>query len=343
MLAQRLGTLQRANLEDAWFDEARDFTPWLAQAENIVLLGDAIGLDLEVQAVEKFVGPFRADILCRDTLRDQAVLIENQLQRTDHGHLGQLLTYAAGLQAVSVVWIAKRFTDEHRAALDWLNSITNRPINFFGLEIELWRIGDSPLAPKFNVISQPNDWSSWAQGGVRGELPSTEQLYLEYWTQLRQFLDSRGSAIQMRNPAPQYWTNIALGRVGFRLTAWNSIRDARSGVALVVDGFGAKRHFCTLRREHGSEIEAKLAPVQWLAPPDQERRRVSTVRPSMLSDRETWPALNQWFAETLEQWAAVFRPLVRTLGASDDQAATETVGAIGVGTGADREDEDEPY
>ena len=147
----------------------------------------------------------------------------------------------------------------------------------------------------------------------------------------------------MRNPVPHYWTSFALGRVGFRLAAWNSIQDARSGVALVGEGFGAKRHYCALRGGHDTEIEAKLGPVEWLAPPGQDRWRVRTVHPSMLSDRETWPALNLWFAETLEQWATVLRPLVRTLGASDDQAATETVGAVGVDTGADREDENESY
>ncbi|MCC7111052.1 MAG: DUF4268 domain-containing protein, partial [Deltaproteobacteria bacterium] len=151
----KLGRLERVSLRDIWKTEAMDFTPWLAQRENMALLGEAIGLDLEVEAQEKEVGPFRADILCKETGSDSWVLIENQLERTDHAHLGQLLTYAAGLEAVSVVWIAERFTDEHRAALDWLNEIANEKLRCFGLEIELFRIGDSPVAPKFNVVSQP--------------------------------------------------------------------------------------------------------------------------------------------------------------------------------------------
>jgi hypothetical protein len=108
---------------------------------------------------EASVGPFRADILCKDNSTGKLVLVENQLERTDHMHLGQLMTYAAGLSVVTVVWVAARFTDEHWAALDWLNEITAEDINFFGLEVELWRIGDSAPAPKFNVVSQPNDWS----------------------------------------------------------------------------------------------------------------------------------------------------------------------------------------
>jgi hypothetical protein len=182
-----LGRLQRVTLRDYWLDEAREFTPWLAQEHNIALLGEAIGLDLEIEAQEKQVGPFRAGILCKDTLDGHLVLIENQLERTDHGHLGQLLTYAAGLDAVTVVWVASQFTDEHRAALDWLNRIADTDFNFFGLEIELWRIDDSPMAPNFNVVSQPNNWSKSArQSAVAartlGTTP-TEVLHLVgHWT-----------------------------------------------------------------------------------------------------------------------------------------------------------------
>ena len=154
-----LGRLHKVDLREAWASESSGFTPWLAQEESLQLLGEAIGIELELESQEKNVGPFRADILCKDTATDNWVLIENQLEKTDHSHLGQLLTYAAGLNAVTIVWIAERFTEEHRAALDWLNEHTDETINCFGLEIELWRIGDSTIAPKFNIISQPNDWS----------------------------------------------------------------------------------------------------------------------------------------------------------------------------------------
>src|SRR6185437_4226591 len=143
MKATSLGRLIKVNLRDVFPTEAGSFTPWLAQEENLSLLSETIGINLQCEAQEKDVGPFRADILCKDTITDNWVLIENQIERTDHTHLGQLLTYAAGLQAVTIVWVAERFTEEHRAALDWLNERTDAHINFFGLEIELWKIGDS--------------------------------------------------------------------------------------------------------------------------------------------------------------------------------------------------------
>ena len=146
-----LGRLERVELRDYWEHEGSDFTPWLASEENIALLSETIGLELEVQQEEAAVGPFRADILCRDTASDELVIIENQLEKTDHKHLGQTITYASGLDAVNIVWIAARFTEEHRAALDWLNRITHEEFRFFGIEIELWRIGKSVPAPKFNI------------------------------------------------------------------------------------------------------------------------------------------------------------------------------------------------
>ena len=112
-----------------------------------------------MQGVEQQVGAFRADILCRDGVDDSQVLIENQLYKTDHKHLGQLLTYAPGLEATTVIWIASEFVEKHRAALDWLNEITDSKYRFFGLEIELWKIDNSLVAPKFNIVSKPNDWT----------------------------------------------------------------------------------------------------------------------------------------------------------------------------------------
>jgi hypothetical protein len=154
-----LGRLRRVDVREVWSSEAVGFTPWLAQEENLRLLAETIGMHLVLEAREKSVGPFRADILARNVHTGHLVLIENQLERTDNGHLGQLLTYAAGLKAVSIVWVSTLFIDEHRAALDWLNEITSSSITFYGLEMELWQIGDSAIAPKFNMVSQPNMFS----------------------------------------------------------------------------------------------------------------------------------------------------------------------------------------
>jgi hypothetical protein len=211
----KLGKLQNVDLREIWQTEASDFTPWLALDENIELLGEAIGMELEVEGTEKDVGPFRADILCKDTVNGHWVLIENQLEKTDHTHMGQLLTYAAGLNAVTIAWIAERFTDEHRAALDWLNEITDDRFNFFGIEIELWKIGDSPVAPHFKIVSKPNDWTKSISRGAASvyseNLTDAKKLQLEYWSSFRELLLENSKIIKPQKALPQHWTNFAIG------------------------------------------------------------------------------------------------------------------------------------
>jgi diguanylate cyclase (GGDEF)-like protein len=153
-----LGKLERVDLRDIWGHEASGFTSWLARDENLAELGQVMGMKLELVGQERDIEPFRADILCRDALTKNYVIIKSQLENTNHTHLGQILTYAAGLGARTVVWVAKQFNEEHRAALDWLNNISRDDFEFFALEIELWRIGESLAAPKFNVVSKPNKW-----------------------------------------------------------------------------------------------------------------------------------------------------------------------------------------
>ena len=183
-----LGKLEKVDLRQIWQNEGQDFTPWLAQKENLELLGEVIGIELELEAQEKNVGPFRADILCKNTSDDSLVLIENQIERTDHKHLGQLLTYASGLQSVVIVWVASKFTEEHRKALDWLNEITDEKFRFFGLEVELWKIGNSSVAPKFNIVSQPNNWSKAVAQAAKNldtqETSETKGLQYRYWQNL---------------------------------------------------------------------------------------------------------------------------------------------------------------
>ena len=314
-----LGRLERVDVRLAWLAEATDFTPWLARPENISLLGEAIGLDLQVETQEAPVGPFRADILCKDTLNDHYVLVENQLERTDHTHLGQLLTYAAGLDAVTIVWVAARFTDEHRAALDWLNRATGSAINFFGLEIELWRIGNSPLAPKFNVVSQPNDWVDVVQQSAAAatSLSPIQQLHLEFWGELKRFLETKNSAVRIGKPAKDHWTGVALGRSYFTLILANGMRDNNSTLQVSLTGPDAKRNFRMLESSYKTTIEGVLGPVEWRELPNNKESQIRLIKATRPSDKTTWTSLVPWMAEQAERWAAVFRPIVSQFDLSD--------------------------
>lgn len=322
MNKKSLGRLQKVELREAWMTEAGDFTPWLAQEENLALLGQTIAIELELEAQEKEVGPFRADILCKDTATENWVLIENQIEKTDHTHLGQILTYAAGLKAVTIVWIAKRFTEEHRAALDWLNEHTDEKINLFGLEVELWRIGDSAIAPKFNIISQPNDWSRTVQLAAAGTagISAHNQLQLKFWTAFREYMESKGSVVRCQKPRPQNWMNHSIGRSGVFLASvvslWNVITGVKTPeirAEFYLDGPHAKQEFSNLEKQK-KQIEKALGfPLVWHNPENKAACRVFTRQRADFLNESLWPKQFEWLRQRQEKMYQVFKPIVKNL------------------------------
>lgn len=196
-------------------DEAEDFTPWLAEEKNLELLGEAIQMELELVGTEQSVGNFKVDILAKEMNSDQYVVIENQLEKTNHDHLGKLLTYAAGHSARTVIWIAQELKEEHRKTLDWLNEKTAEGLEFFGLEVELWQIGDSKPAPKFNLVSQPNDWAKRiVQSENLSELTETKILQQEFWKGLKEYMKLNKTCLNLIKPRPQHWYVVAVGKQG---------------------------------------------------------------------------------------------------------------------------------
>lgn len=319
MTVNNLGRLQRVDLRQAWFSEAQDFTPWLAQADNLELLAETIGIELKLDTREKQVGPFRADILCKDT-SDNWVLIENQLERTDHQHLGQLLTYAGGLNAVTIVWVAEKFTEEHRAALNWLNEHTDEKINLFGLEIELWQIGDSAIAPKFNIISQPNDWSRTIQQTAAGEISEHKQLQLRFWTAFRDYMEASKTPVRCQKPHPQHWTVHAIGRAGVHLTSiissWNSAtnsNDPEIRAELYFDGPNSKQEFAALMAQRQQVEKALGFPLTWHNPEGKTACRAYTRLDADFFNESLWPQHFAWLRQRLETMQKVFAPIVKAL------------------------------
>ncbi len=314
----RLGLLQKVPLREIWDSEAESFTPWLGREENLRLLGDTIGIELELEAQEKDVGPFRADLLCKNTLDDTWVLIENQLERTDHNHLGQLLTYAAGLEAATIVWIAERFTEEHRATMDWLNELTHERFTFLGLEIELWKIGSSEVAPKFNIVSKPNDWTKTVQASAKrsGELSEHRELQLRFWTAFRSFMEQK-SSIKCQKAWPQHWMNHSIGRSGIHLasivSSWDSEKGIKSPeirVELILDGDKSKEHFDRLEREK-AQIESEIGePLIWHNPSDKRMSRIYLKQSADFTVESLWPEQHGWLKENLEKFKRVFGPRV---------------------------------
>lgn len=328
---QPLGRLERVDLRTAWPSEAQDFTPWLAKDENISVLAETLGMELEVEAQEKDVGPFRADILCRDTdSREQEswVLIENQLAQTNHTHLGQLLTYAAGLHAVTIVWIAQPFRDEHRATLDWLNEITDERFQFFGLEVELWKIGNSLAAPKFNVVSKPNEWTQEAGEGARqvgsGSLSAIKQQQRRFWERFSSLIEKQGSSVKLAKPKAQHWIDSGLGKSGFKLSAGLNSHKKQIHVELYLSQDDAKPHFHLLKQQQ-SLIEGSLGVnLDWRELPNKQASRILAILTDTdPTDENDWPRQQDWLVGMLVKFDEVFRPIVHELDATDWQPDDE--------------------
>ena len=313
-----LGKLEKVDLKTIWENEAYNFTPWLARKENLELLGDAIGIELELEAQEKSVGPFRADILCKNTADDSLVLIENQLERTDHKHLGQLLTYASGLQSVVIVWVASKFTEEHRKALDWLNEITDERFSFFGLEVELWRIGNSPAAPKFNIVSRPNNWSKTVAQASKNldnqETSETKGLQYRYWQNFISYLENSSSKLRPQASAPQHWLIFSIGRSGFHVNALLNTVTKRIGVELVIADNNEEKSFYHLLVNDKEVIEREMGSVlEWRENPKKNRSSILLFFNANPAEEQKWNSQHDWLKTTLEKFDTVFRQRIRNL------------------------------
>jgi hypothetical protein len=215
-----LGRLQQVALRDVWPHEALDFTPWLLA--NAEVLGDALDLELEIEAAEHPVGGFSLDLIGRDLRTGDRVVIENQLETTDHSHLGQLVTYAAGTDAVNIIWVARELREEHRAALDWLNVRTDADTRFFGVEVSAVRIGTSLPAPLLRVVVQPNDWGKTVRSRAQtrqGGSSDKDLLYGEFWDLYLAALDDAGLTWTRARKGPsQNWFDAPGGVSGVRYT-----------------------------------------------------------------------------------------------------------------------------
>ena len=310
-----LGKLERIPLRKAWAHEAGEFTPWLAQADNLSLLAETLGLDeLELVGTEHPVGDFKVDILCSDN--GGKVIIENQLEKTNHTHLGQILTYAAGTGARKVIWVAEAFRTEHVAALEFLNQHTTDELDFFAVEIELWRIGESPMAPSFNVVVKPNDWAKTGQQNAKAAatMTPTRQRQLKFWTDWQSWLQAKGSGLRTQKPLPQHWTNIALGRSGIHLAATVNSRERRVGMEVYIDHDNSKAMFRQLQAQQAQIDQALGTKLEWMELPDGHACRILQLRAdSPLESEEQWPTYFAWLEQAALRMQEVFRPLVREL------------------------------
>lgn len=230
-----LDKLKKVDLRDVWPHEALDFTKWLSEEPNLAMLSSAVGIELELIETESSVGSFNVDIYAQEAGTGRKVIIENQLEDTNHDHLGKVITYAAGKGAQVVVWVVARARDEHRQAIEWLNQHTDNDFGFFLVEIELWSIGDSLPAPRFSVVEQPNEWTKAIK--LSEGLSDTERVKLSYWTKYREIAQASPEFLRVFNPqkpSKDHWTTLRCGTSAYHIALLIDTQRGRIGIEFYV-------------------------------------------------------------------------------------------------------------
>ena len=308
----KTGKLEKIDTREVWPREDKDFTPWLAKEENLEQLSEAVQMDLSLEETEHGVGSFRADIVCRDQFTENLVLIENQFNKTDHKHLGQILTYAAGTKAKSIIWIAEKFNEEHRATLDWLNDKTDDEFNFFGIEIEAQRINGSIPAPNFKLVSKPNNYSKNMNKISNNQYTDTQKLYLSYWNELSQKLSDSTSIPKTQKPRPQQWLNICIGKTGFKISPTIKVQKNKISTELYIN---KNKEAFNLLKQDKKNIEEELGlKLSWEFLENKNASRIAIYKEGIdLKKGEKWNSAMDWHSDTLEKFHKVFPKRIKKI------------------------------
>ena len=304
-----LGRLEEVeNLRTVWQHEARDFTKWLAEDENIDILSDAVGIDISVDEVESAVGDFHADILASETGTDRKIIIENQLEDTNHDHLGKIITYAAGKDASIIIWLVKRAREEHKAAVEWLNAHTDDKIGVFLCEIKLYKIGDSSPAVKFEVVEKPNNWVKEARRSSDG-MNETERRRYDYW---RAFLDYAYSnsefAAEFRrvNPCENHYLDFRIGHAAAHIAV--NMVQRRNELEAELYIWDDKELFKRLEANKEAIEAASGLVFRWNELPDRRASRIIASIPAAFNDRNQWQRQFDWLINAVLKIKSSFRP-----------------------------------
>lgn len=285
-----------------WSHEARDLTPWLLA--NADVLADVLGIDLELSIAEHPVGPFSLDLLGRDLSNDCVLIVENQLTPTDHDHLGKLITYAAGTDARTVVWLAPTFREEHRQALDLLNDLGGERVRFFGVELRVVRIGDSAAAPLLELRAQPNDWhaqlSAAASTGSRSGGKATA--YEGFWTRfLERVRVEHPDWTRAQKPGTANWFAMPCPFKGGPFYSFGFSQGGRLRTELYIDFVepGRAGGLFDALNQRRDLIEARYgAPLSWEELPERRASRVGDYAAGDVLESGAHDRYIDWFFET---------------------------------------------
>lgn len=307
---KNLGKIEEVKLREVWKKEADDFTNWLAEEENLALLSDEIGIDLKLIQTEANVGKFNVDILAEEENTGRKVIIENQLEITNHDHLGKIITYASGFDATIIIWIIKDVRDEHKQAIDWLNEHTDENINFFVIKMEVWQIGNSLPAPKFQIISKPNDWAKTVKTSATSSLLTENKvLQLEFWNKFKEYAKGKSTKLKLRKTSPQHWYDISFGsRDAHIALTINTRLDLLTCEIYISD---SKELFNELKRNK-NKIEKELGEeLEWMELPEKKASRIKLIKNINVDDINEWINYFEWLKNKAELFQRIFPKYIK--------------------------------
>lgn len=311
----QFGKIKKLYPRNIWPNEAKDFTPWLA--DNIAALGEALGMDLERTDTEADVGDFALDLLAKDLGTGHTVIIENQLTQTDHDHLGKLLTYAAGFNASTVVWVSEVIRDEHRQALEWLNQRTDEETQFFGVIIEVIQIDDSKPAYSFKPVVVPSEWRKSKKRQANNTVSEKGELYRNYFQSLIDELREKYKFTNARIGQPQNWYSFASGVSGISFGAV-FVQGSKTRTELYIDVGEVEKNKALFDwlYDQREEINSKFGKeIEWERLDDKRASRIAIYRDGTIqTNEEELVQIKTWHIENLINFKKIFTPLIKKYG-----------------------------
>lgn len=309
MAIAKMGKLKEVDIRKLWGHEQYDFSNWLA--DNLDVLNDEIGLTLSEVEKEVYVGAYRCDLVGQDEVTGEKIIIENQLEMSNHDHLGKIITYASGLDASVIVWIVKEAREEHRSAIEWLNNNTSKNINFFLIEIHAYQIGDSEYAPKFEVVEKPNDFIKNAKNqSGSGEMNKRQSERLEFWTQFNEMVAERGKPFNIRKATTDHWYDIAIGISGAHI-ALNLVN--KENCVVVELYISDDKELYDMLYEKKNEIEQKIGlSLDWRRLNDKKASRIIyKIEGLNFEDHSNYTELMNEMIDKAQLFTNVFKEYVK--------------------------------
>ena len=310
-----LGKLTQIDVREVWPHEARDFSAWLAKPENLSQLSKELGIEIELIGTEADIGRFRIDILGQESSTGNKIIIENQLESTNHDHLGKVITYAAGLDAKYLIWIVEKVLPEHLKAVEWLNEHLDDDINCFLLKIEVWKIGNSEAAPRFEIVAARNDWASNLKKSVNvSELSESKLMQLSFWDAFSSWTKKTDPHFRTQKPGPKNWTNFGMGTTLVHTYVSLNSREQRLSVGLWIPKDRDFQEYLKLNKE---AIESVLGfEISFWEAPTASGLNVKKFMAD-INDESKFDENFNWIYETVIVFRKVFSPYIDKYKKSD--------------------------